>query len=52
MDAESLDQGEPERDERLPYEPPSLKALGTFAELTKGRRVAAGPHDPHNPHTS
>ena len=52
MTGESLNHGRDERGERMPYEPPSLKVLGTFAELTLARAKAAGPHDPHNPHTS
>jgi len=49
---ESSDHGRHGSCERIPYEPPSLKILGTFAELTLARAKAAGPHDPHNPHTS
>jgi hypothetical protein len=52
MTGESLNHGRDERGERMPYEPPSLKVLGTVAELTLARAKAAGPHDPHNPHTS
>ena len=52
MNGNSPEHEQGERGERVPYEPPTLTVLGTFAELTLARAKASGPHDPHNPHTS